>query len=49
MNPDFFDTANGIFESVFTGALATNGGTWLNDYYDDEGSVVHEVPFGNTS
>ncbi|KAK0796945.1 hypothetical protein LTR59_004747 [Friedmanniomyces endolithicus] len=37
VNPDFNDTANFVFKSVFTAALATNGGTWLNGYYDDEG------------
>ncbi len=40
VNPDFNDTANFVFKSVFTAALATNGGTWLNGYYDDEGWYV---------
>ncbi|KAK0286772.1 hypothetical protein LTR35_004241 [Friedmanniomyces endolithicus] len=37
INPDFNNTANFVFKNVFTAALATNGGTWLNGYYDDEG------------
>jgi len=37
INPSFNDTANFIFKNVFTAALAMNGGTWLNGYYDDEG------------
>ncbi|TKA75679.1 hypothetical protein B0A55_03192 [Friedmanniomyces simplex] len=42
-NPNFKDTANGIFENVFTAALATNGGSWLNGFYDDEGWYVDQA------
>lgn len=37
IDSSYVDTATGIFENVFTAAQAENGGTWLNDYYDDEG------------
>ncbi|KAK5715503.1 hypothetical protein LTR15_010148 [Elasticomyces elasticus] len=36
----FMDTAISIFENVYTNAPAnnpTNAGSWLNDFYDDEG------------
>ncbi|KAK5115012.1 hypothetical protein LTR85_010050 [Meristemomyces frigidus] len=37
VNPDYMGTATGIFENVFSAAQASNGGSWLNEFYDDEG------------
>ena len=37
IDSDFKNTVNGMVENVFSAAQASNGGSWLNDYYDDEG------------
>ena len=37
VDPDFMGTANGMFENILTAAPASNGGSFLNDFYDDEG------------
>jgi len=33
----YASTAEGILSSVFTNAYASNGNSWLDGYYDDEG------------
>ncbi|KAK5110144.1 hypothetical protein LTR62_006278 [Meristemomyces frigidus] len=37
INPSFKNAAVSTFENTYNNAPASNGGTWLNDYYDDEG------------
>ncbi|KAK4575165.1 hypothetical protein LTR86_001017 [Recurvomyces mirabilis] len=37
VNPAFKNDAVITFESTYTNAPGSNGGNWLNDYYDDEG------------
>ncbi|WPH02205.1 glycoside hydrolase family 76 protein [Acrodontium crateriforme] len=37
VDSSFKSTAENIFQTTFTGAKAANGGTWLNNFYDDEG------------
>ncbi|KAK5138368.1 hypothetical protein LTR08_003429 [Meristemomyces frigidus] len=34
---DYMDTTLSMVEGIFSAAQAANGGSWLNDYYDDEG------------
>ncbi|KAK4549938.1 hypothetical protein LTR36_005239 [Oleoguttula mirabilis] len=36
VNTGYMETASGIFENVFFAAQASNNGSWLNDFYDDE-------------
>jgi len=43
-------TANGAFENILTAAPASNGGSFLNDFYDDEGWCVScRLAFINSS
>lgn len=37
VDPSFKGTAQGIFQTTFNGAKAANGGSWINNFYDDEG------------
>nr|OQO20222.1 hypothetical protein B0A51_11629 [Rachicladosporium sp. CCFEE 5018] len=36
IDSDFIPTASNYFQTTYNAAPASNGGTWLNDYYDDE-------------
>ena len=45
VNPDYKNQAIGIFQEVFTNAKASNGGNWLNEFYDDEGWVCQLTHF----
>jgi len=37
IDSQYRQTANLIFENTFTAAAASNGGHWVNHFYDDEG------------
>jgi len=37
IDPSYKSAATKIFETTFSAAKASNGGNWLNNFYDDEG------------
>lgn len=47
VDSDYKTTGIGIVEGVFSAAKGSNGGTWLNNFYDDEGWVSEPIIFSS--